>query len=213
MLRIFIFSFVLIFLIACESDQNLEDFSPVTQFTTVDGYDFYLRGSFDGEAFELGHISKDEFNRPANDGQSSSAHPFFGTNYRRNEGPYDIVIGITESGFDEFSDIIQEGDLGWYGYEVPSNSRREAFLTNFIWKGESYLGPLGGLARLESNEFTITDVQLLPLDGTISEDFEGRLYKVTGSLKTVLDNADTREEEEIELIIDEFSGIFYDDTP
>lgn len=205
--------FLLLFATACESDQNLVDFRPVTEVTTPEGYEFFIRGSIGGEPFELGHLSRDENNRPSNDGQSSSAHPFFGTNFVQRDERIDLVFGITELGSDLFTDIVREGSLSWYGYEVPSDSRREAFIANFFWKGNFYLGPLGQAASQETNVFNITGIELLPLGGKISEDFEGRLYRVSGNFRTVLDNADTREEEEIEMIIDEFSAIFYDDVP
>lgn len=210
----FIFLFLGLVVSACVNEP-FEEPQPHISWVQLEGLELFIQGTVDGEPFRFDHISMEEYSQPVNDGEASSAHPFFGTAFvNRKEGQQiELIFGITESGNDALEQVIRPGFKTWYGFEVPSPSRGEAFVPGFRWRGVSYTSPLGGASNSPENEFEITRITPVEPEAHMDARYRGNLYKVEGSFKTLLDAFDTQEQEQIPLVVESFSALFYDDSP
>lgn len=211
----FLIAISLITLSACDQNDFYDEVNPVTEIIETEGHDFYARGTIDGAPFSMEHISEEQYNAPLNDGEASSAHPFFGTNftYDMEETPnqdMNLIFGITEIGSDGLLDVVRLGNPSWYYHTIPSSSQGDAVIQQLRWNDRSYITSINP-ESFQFNDFNITSIEQLSNDENLDDRYKNRLYKVEGNFQVLLYSVELQKDT-IELMIDDFSGIFYDDS-
>ena len=109
-------------LFACSKESiTIGEAIPTTTIIQAGDNNFYIKGTIDGQPFELTHSSVNEYNTPLNDDMTSSGRPFFGTNFvyddKENPSTYmNISFGVTEDNTASLTTVVKPDTLSWYGF-------------------------------------------------------------------------------------------------
>lgn len=206
--------FILIIIISINActDESFESINPTIIATNPDGNDYFMRGTYNGEPFEINHIGEFENNAPI-----STHFDRFGTEFTKTDkdGYYltFITLALRREENSNLEDLIEVGnfemhdgplptppddDLGRWFYSLNIGSRKINGIIHDVIYDTSF------------DKIEITSFERIPDPvGTNYSlgPFNGPLYKVTGNfqirLRTINDDI-------VDLIIEEFSILLED---
>jgi len=204
-LKSILFLSIIFFISNCTQESFDEDL-PAVIIDDFDGNDFFLRGTYDGQPFEINHYNHLEFNRPILGGG-----PFEGSEFihKNEEGEFItfFTIAITKPSNDTpILDVLQVGEFSFE--DVPIMSPQEPFKWYIPFnKGFGSINGTTHLRAFDSNFDKIEIKEIVAVDSSndpgVLQDSE--VYKVTGKFQLMLLAQGLIP---VEFIIDDFSLLF-----
>jgi len=196
---------------AC-TKEAFESPNPTVITTDVDGNDYFMRGTYDGNPFEINHKSNLEKNAPI-----SNFFDRFGTEFiKKNETGEHITfitLAIKRETESQLENIISIGTFEMHDGPLPSPPDDD--LGRWFFPLNIGTRSINGIKHsvvydTSFDKIEITSFERIPdpLNTNYSQGpFNGPLYKVTGNFQIRLR---TEDDEIVELIIEDFSILLED---
>lgn len=192
--RIFNIFTLSILIASCQFDEPTLVIEPTETVIESVGQEFVIRGTLDGEPFEILHENLESYNTPSNGQFIFSAHPSgsFGTNFilntTENRNYFDSIFefGIANDGSNDFEEIVKTGTYSWYNtFTGETADGKTAFLQHVQDNDQDkrlYSNPVPLEQNLVNSKahFEITAVELLEVAQTSNSELIGDLYRVEG---------------------------------
>jgi len=206
--------FLLIFIFSINScvDESFDSTDPTIIATNPDGNDYFMKGTYDGEPFEINHIGEFERNAPI-----SNHFDRFGTEFIKEDEEGNFITYITlalrRESQSSLEDLIAIGSFDMHDGPLPTPPSDD--LGRWFYSRNIGTRIINGIIHnvvydTSFDKIEITSIEQIPDPPNTnysSGTFNGPLYKVTGNFQIKLRN---QNDETVELIIEEFSILLED---
>jgi hypothetical protein len=210
--HLIIITFCTLFFNSCIDESFEQDIPTITEFNT-DGEEFFMKGTYDGQEFEIRHTNRYEKNIPTM-GLNSYESDFI----RNKENNLDlfetyITIGLYIADTEKLLDLLQPGEYKLY----PAPDTEPEYIPEMRWFLPRNIAarkvndtPNAVVFDENFSKIIISDFHQVDVtnDFGIDSDLTNTIYRVNGSFQTKLINEEDENPRVVDFIVEEFSMMF-----